>query len=378
MSTSTAVNPTLDAIAAVNPPAKWSTPELLHAARGHLSERLEKMIGTLGVDTRYSILANYTDVLFNDAEPKLAISATTLAIQSARACLDRSGVDPAEIGLVLGVSSSPGRLLPSLVCDLIAGMPELPRTVPNLSIEYMGCSAMAKVVETARWFLTAHPDQRVLVTFMDAITPLSPTLPGHYRHFSEIDPSQRQSTVDALHGFLFGDGAVSMVLSATGSGPVFGPVSHLTNELAEDTELGTVPDGGSDIPVVMGRRLYTLSAGITERGTHYALETIRALIAGGECALKSPGEASLLLMHTGSGRILDGLCEAFGVDNHSPAVASSYRVLRDHGNTIGCSVPLMLAEPVHRPPGTGLLVTFGLSFSCGAFSIDIPEGGWRP
>jgi len=376
MSISSTVDPRLITITAGLPRPVWSTDELLAAGRGHLSDHLVHMLGRLGVHTRHSILANYTDVLFRGAEPKLDISATDLAVDAARKCLAKSGVPADSIGLVLGVTSSPARLLPSLVCDLIARMPELPRTVANLSIAYMGCSAMAKVVETVRWFLTSHPDQRVLVSFMDAITPLSPPLPDFYSHFSEIDAAQRQATVNAMHGFLFGDATVAMLFAADGDGPVFGPVANLTNERADDTELGTVPDGGSDVPVVDGRRLYTLSPDVTARGAHYARETVRALLNGGQTV--DPREAALLLMHTGSTRILDRLCTQFGVAPDSAAVASSYRVLRDYGNTIGCSVPLMLAEPVHRPAGEGLVLAFGLSFSCGAFSMTIPHGGWTP
>jgi 3-oxoacyl-[acyl-carrier-protein] synthase-3 len=81
-------------------------------------------------------------------------------------------------------------------------------------------------------------------------------------------------------------------------------------------------------------------------------------------------------MHTGSRRILDGLCDRFGIAPNSEAVASSYRVLRDFGNTLGCSVPLMLADPEMRPAGEGVVVAFGLSFSCGAFSVKFPPGGW--
>src|SRR5262245_34820402 len=44
--------------------------------------------------------------------------------------------------------------------------------------------------------------------------------------------------------------------------------SHLTNEIPGDAELGTVPDGGSDIPVVYGRREYTLSAQVKQRGAN--------------------------------------------------------------------------------------------------------------
>ena len=378
MSPLTILDPRLTAIAAEVPAPHWSTTELLSAAGGHLSTRLADSLAGLGVEKRHSVLANYPDVLFAGAAPELDVTATGLAVKAARACLAKADVPVDSIGLVLGVTSSPGRLLPSLVCDLLAQMPELPRSAATLSVEYMGCSALAKVVETARWFLTCHPDQRVLACFMDAITPLSPELPGYYSHFAEVPPAEHQETVNALHGFLFGDAAVAMLFGATGPGPVFGPVAHLTNAFPDDTELGTVPDGGSDIPLVYGRRLYTLSPRIPERGVFYSAETVRALLGDGRCGLSKPSDASVLLMHTGSTKILDGLCEQFGVPKNGQAVASSYQVLRDYGNTIGCSVPLMLAEPVHRPEGEGILIAFGLSFSCGAFSVTMPPGGWVP
>jgi len=372
------VLPTIHSIAAQLPPNSWTTDELLHAAGGRLSDKLRDMFTRLGVDRRHSVLANYPAVLFKEAEPELAISGSTLAVQAARICIEKGNIRPEQIGLVLGVTSSPSRLLPSLVCDMFAQMPELRRDAANLSIEFMGCSAIAKAVDTARWFLTCHPNDYVLVCFMDAITPLSPVLSGTYAHFSEISPEARQTTVDAMHGFLFGDASVAMILGADGKGPQFGPVSHWTNVFAEDTELGTVPDGGSDIPVVYGRRKYTLSADVTPRGTFYATHTVKQLLDSGTTKLTHPKEATTLLMHTGSWKILDGLCEQFGVSPDCHAVESSYRILRKYGNTIGCSVPLMLADPVYREAGEALMVAFGLSFSCGACTMTVPDVGWTP
>ncbi|MEU5640217.1 3-oxoacyl-[acyl-carrier-protein] synthase III C-terminal domain-containing protein [Streptomyces milbemycinicus] len=378
MTAVTGIDPRLISIATEMPRPEYTTEELLEAGRGHCSDKLAAMLGSLGVEKRHSVLANYTDVLFQGAEPKLDTLAVDLAVGAARKCLAKADVPVESIGLVLGVSSTPGRLLPSLVCDVFARMPELPRTAANLSIEYMGCSAMSKVVDTARWYLSCNPGKRVLVCFMEAITPLSPELPGFYSHFSEVDKEEHQDTVNVLHGFLFADAAVAMLLGAEGEGPSFGPVSNLTNEQPEDAELGTVPDGGSDIPVVHGRRAYTLGPDVTPRGSFYARETVRMALADESCALSDPRDASVLLLHTGSVRILDTLCEQFGHPKDAESVASSYRVLRDYGNTLGCSVPLMVAEPVHRPAGQGLLVAFGLSFSCGAFTMTIPDGGWSP
>jgi hypothetical protein len=261
MTQSVTIDPCIRTIASAVPEPDWSTDELLSAADDRLSPRLVGMIRDLGVDNRHSILANYPAVLFDGAEPELGIPATSLAVKAVRRCIGKAGIQAESIGLVLGATSSPGRLLPSLVCDLFAQVPEIPRSAENLSISYMGCSVIARVVQTARWYLTCNPGKVVLACFMDAITPLSPPLPGKYSHFSEIPEELRQETVNAMHGFLFGDAVVAMALGAEGDGPVFGPVAGLTNEIPADAELGTVPDGGSDIPEVFGRRLYTLSPG---------------------------------------------------------------------------------------------------------------------
>jgi 3-oxoacyl-[acyl-carrier-protein] synthase-3 len=372
------VLPTIYSIATELPKPCWTTDELLEAAGDHLSDKLRDMLGRLGVNKRHSLLANYPSVLFEGAEPELAISGSALAVQTARRCIEKANVRPHEIGLVLGVTSSPSRLIPSLVGDMFAQMPELRRDIMSLNIAYMGCSAISKAVDTARWFLTCYPDNRVLVCFMDAITPLSPPLPGKYAHFNEVSPEERQSTVNVMHNFLFGDASVAMILSADGKGPKFGPITHLTNEIPEDAEIGTVPDGGSDIPVVYGRRKYTLGPEVKQRGWFYATHTVEQLLKKEDCKLRDPKDATMLLMHTGSSRILDGLCEQFRVSPDSPSVASSYNILREYGNAIGCSIPLMLADPVPRREGEGLMVAFGLSFSCGACTLTIPRGGWTP
>src|ERR1700761_2821201 len=119
--------PAIVSISAELPPTCLSTDELLDAAGDHLSPTLRDMLTRLGVEQRYSVLANFPDVLFEGAEPELALSGSVLAKRAARNCMEKGGIDPSKIGLVLGVTSSPSRLLPSLVCDLFAQMPEIPR-----------------------------------------------------------------------------------------------------------------------------------------------------------------------------------------------------------------------------------------------------------
>lgn len=373
------IDPKLVAIAAELPGPEFSTEELLLAGRQHLSDKFVEMVHGVRVEKRHSVLVNYPDVLFEGAEPKWDISTTDLAVRAARKCLAKTDVPAESIGLVLGVTTSPGRQLPSLVCDMIARMPEIPRTVANLSIEFMGCCGIPKAVDAARWYLNANPDKHVLICFAEAVTPHAPVLPDFYKHFTEGGEEDYPNTMNALHGFLFADAAVAMILGAEGSGPSFGPVVSLTNVLPEDAELGIIPDGGSDDPVLHGRRTFVLhSDEVIQRAPFYGKETIGRLLQQPTCTLSEASEASVLLMHTGTPRILDLLCAQFGIPNDSETVASSYEVLRDYGNTLGCTIPLMLAQPKHRQEGQGILVAFGLSFSAGAFTMTVPEGGWTP
>src|SRR5262245_42088414 len=116
----TQVWPTLRSVVGQLPPHGFTTDELLQAAGQRFSPKLRHMLANLGVEKRYSVLKNYPAVLFDQAEPELGISGSTLAVQAARACLEKGGVNARDIGLVLGVTSSPSRLLPSMVCDMFA------------------------------------------------------------------------------------------------------------------------------------------------------------------------------------------------------------------------------------------------------------------
>ncbi|MCE7004476.1 3-oxoacyl-ACP synthase [Kibdelosporangium philippinense] len=335
-----------------------------------MSDRLAAAVTRLGVDNRYSVLANLTDVLAKGADPEVRETALALTARAVRRCGDRADRDPASIGLVIAVTSSPGRLMPNLVCDLFAALPWIPRRAMSLGLTYMGCSVQAKAIDTAGWFLSVHPQSSVLVCFTESHTPLMPPLKPWTAHFTE--GGHPQDVTDVINAFLFGDAAVAMLLTADGNGPTFGPVTHLTNELPDDAELGTIPEGGSDVPVINGRRTNARSANVPARGLHYAKTTVNELLARPDYQISAPNQAESLLMHTGSARILDGLCAEFDVPTDSPKVAESYRVLREYGNTSGCSVPLMIDSPAGLPSGENLVVAFGISFAAGATTLRVP------
>lgn len=369
------MRPVIGGIATCLPEPCYTTDALLARSGGRFSRDLQEMLGRLGVVQRHSILANYPEVLFSLADPQWSIHGTAMAVRAARDCLAKAHCDASELGLVIAATNTPSRLVPGLVSDLFAQMPELPREAMNLSLQGQGCSPLLKAVDAARWYLIANPHRRVLVVCMESTTAMSQPLSApRYLSFKEArSPDEVQKTVDALHGFLFADGAVALLLQADGSGYTFGPATHLTNEQTADAELGHIVGAGSDMPAIQGRPLYKLGPSITERGTFYALNTTSRLLAHPDCPITAPHEADQVLIHTGSRKILDGICSTLNLAGRSQKVAVSYDVLARYGNLTGASLGFMIAEALPRSRGPVLLISFGLSFSGSAGILYPPS-----
>jgi 3-oxoacyl-[acyl-carrier-protein] synthase-3 len=102
------------------------------------------------------------------------------------------------------------------------------------------------------------------------------------------------------------------------------------------------------------------------------METSKRLFAHPASPIRSPGEASHVLIHTGSQKILDGICGRFEISPNDERVAPSYRVLAQYGNLTGASLGFMIAEALReKAPGHWLLVSFGLSFSGSAGVLTV-------
>lgn len=364
-------NITLEAITTELPPAVYTTERMLDRAGSRFSPKLVDMISRVGIRQRYSIFENYDDILFQDAEPVWADHGTEMAARAARSCMAESDATADQIGLVIALTNTPSRYMPGFVSDLMAKLRELPRDIPNISMQGQGCSILPKAVEVAGWFLCTSPEKKVLVVFQETTTALSsPLSASRYVSFAESrEPGDNDATRQALHGFLFGDGAVAMLLGANGKGPVFSSITHLSNEEVGDEDLGYMIGGGSSSPVIYGRPIMRLGPGIPQRGAHYAQETLTRMQQRGDCQLKTLREADQILIHTGSHKILQGICEMFCVDSSSPEVSISFDILSKCGNLNGASLGFMIAQAYRQQYKKVVLISFGLGFSASAGTL---------
>ena len=90
--------------------------------------------------------------------------------------------------------------------------------------------------------------------------------------------------------------------------------------------------------------------------------------------LESPEDAAALLIHTGSKKILDGVCKILGADPTQERVQSCYKVLKEHANLSAGSNGFILEDSLRtKREGRGLLVSFGVGFSGSAGVLEYPN-----
>jgi 3-oxoacyl-[acyl-carrier-protein] synthase-3 len=371
--------PSILATATALPENRFETAELLEALSPRISDELRCTIKGLGVDVRHSVYANYAAAMQGRPASPTATT-TTLAARAARECIERSGGEPRRIGLLVTVTNTPAELLPGLAPSLLAdlhGM--LDPSMPILSLQGQGCSALLKAMEVTRWFLEGHPESEALVVAAEVQTPLAPHLTSERFHgFRDIVRLAKSGALDAggvegaqldaeavVQAMLFGDGAVALRIGGGEGFASIGPVAHATNTAPEDAALLVMHEGGSQQPNVDGKPRYHMHRGVPARGAEYAARTVAAVLAAAGSPITRVDGATSLFVHTGSRKILDGVCDRLGVARTAPEVAGSYEVLRRHGNLSSASVGFML-HAAQGTMGPALVVSFGVGFSASA------------
>jgi 3-oxoacyl-[acyl-carrier-protein] synthase III len=361
------------------PKNKFSTTELVASMMHKFSPELINSICSLGVENRYSTLANYADFLAG--EPMNPTSSTTdLGVAATRTCIEEWGGDPSQIGLLIAATNTPDQMLPCLASEVMArthGL--LPRSLSTVSMQSQGCSVMLKSVEVAQWYLIANPGKMAIVLMSEAHTPyVAPLLRDEYYGFREIArlrkhnkindsrfASERMETTLAIQSMLFGDGAVALLLGTDQPGkPAFGPIAHLTNDNPEDVNLLTMTARSSH-PALRGKPQYFMRPAVPQRGAYYAVATVKDVLHNPQSPVKDISEVDDCLIHTGSRKILDGVCSQLHIDTDSTKVHKSYDVLENFGNLSSASTGFMLARKKEWA-GPAMVVGFGVGFTASA------------
>ena len=349
----------------------FKTTDLVGNLMHKFSPELINTISRLGVEQRYSTLENYPDFLCG--KPGLPTSSTTeLAVAATTRCIHEWAGDPNRIGLLIAATNTPDQMLPCLASEIMGrthGL--LSRSLRTVSMQAQGCAVLLKSIEVAQWYLAANPDQLAIVVMSEAHTPyVAPLMREEYSGYRElirmrkdqhISPDQfeqqRLDTTFVIQSMLFGDGAVALLVGKEEGKPAFGPISHLTNDNPNDKNLLTMVN-----PSLEGRPKYFMQPSVPTRGAHYAVTTVRNVLKHPQSPVTDLTQVDDCLIHTGSKKILDGVCTQLDLQPQSAKVHGSYEVLERYGNLSSASTGFMLAAK-NKWSGPAIVVGFGVGFT---------------
>lgn len=272
---------------------------------------------------------------------------STFATTAARSALERAGLSPDSVDLVILATCTPDRLFPATACAVQA----------NLGIPHAGafdvvaaCSGFVYGLSVATSMIRSGAHHTVLLVAVDL--------------FSRILNWHDRNTC-----ILFGDGAGAVVLQANDQ--PFGMLSSVLGSAGEGEALMLIDAGGTRLPLTP-ELLAEQRHCFTMQGREVFKQAVRWM---GDSSLQAIAEAGLtvddvqcIIPHQANSRIIDALAKRLHVP-HDRIVMNIDR----YGNTSAASVPIALYEVAEEGRlhhgDTVLLTAFGGGLSWGSAVI---------
>lgn len=278
---------------------------------------------------------------FGDANDHFIRVGTDLAERASRDALDRAGLAPADVDLVVFTSVT-GISAPSIDALLVPrlGLREDVRRLPSFG---WGCAGGAAGLATVHDHLAGRPDGVALLVSVELC---SLTI----QHGDD-------SVANLVSSGLFGDGAAAVVVvgdahpaaarAAAGLPEVVGSRSRIVGGTTDQLGWRIGTDGfrivlAAGLPDVLG-------AGVAD--------DVGALLVERDLKVR---DVTTWVVHAGGPRILDAVRDA--LDLEEAALAVSRGSLADVGNLSSASVLHVLDRTLADPPppgSTGVLMAFG-------------------
>lgn len=355
-----------------------STNNMLSALGERVTPNLLTTISHLGVKNRNSAVYHFSEYLSGNIKRKLLTNTTELGTRAVKDCIESANINSSNINLLISITNTANRHLPCFGYEVLSNLPELfPRDINIINMENQGCSVLLKAFEIAQKYLAADPSKYAVVVASEIHTGFLPQLTAQ-QYFSlhdlknQRDPQNLHNTMTLIESFLFGDGAIAFLL---GHEPKFPAIStamvHLTDLEKDDINLIYMNEGGLLQPVYSGFPNYIMTPGVPKQGAYYAEKSINLLLQKPDAYFTKVELADFYLIHTGSQKILNGICEKLQLENSSPKVAYSYEILRENGNLSSASVGFMIHKCIQEKKyGKALMISFGVGFSVSCGMIE--------
>jgi 3-oxoacyl-[acyl-carrier-protein] synthase III len=272
-----------------------------------------------------------------------------LAAKAGTRVLERAGIPPADVDLLIVATSSPDMVFPSTACLAQAKMG---LTCPAFDVS-AACTGFIYALYVATTAIESGRARTVVVIGAEVLTRLT-------------DFTDRSTCI------LFGDGAGAVVVRASDTQGVLGV--HLGADGTRADQL-SVPAGGTAMPAtpetiaaglhymqMNGNEVFKFAVRAIPRVTKQALEESNLTVA----------DVDWLIPHQANSRITDTIGERLGIP-HERVVDR----IADTGNTSTASIPLALdalyTEGGLHPGDVLALVGFGAGLTYGAAIVRWTE-----
>ena len=275
------------------------------------------------------------------------MTAAEMGARAARLAIERAGITPEDVDVLIVSTATPDRWLPATACDLQA----LIGATKAVAFDVAGaCTGFLYALTVAEGYISTGRGEIALVVATEKMS-------------SIMDWQDRSTCV------LFGDGAgAAIVRSSDGERGILGTHHQSDGNLAD---LLYRPAGGAAIPMdeeVLRNRDHLIRMAGREVFKH----AVRAMAEGSRLALErscwSIEDVDLVFPHQANIRIIKGTARYAGL----PMEKVFVNVDR-YGNMSSATIPVAMDEAIEegrlKPGMKLLLVAFGAGLTWGAMAV---------
>jgi 3-oxoacyl-[acyl-carrier-protein] synthase-3 len=299
------------------------------------------------VDTSDEWIATRTGIRERRIAPD-DMTAAYMGAEASKIALNRAGLEPSDVDLIIISTATPDRWLPSTACDMQGLLGANNAMAFDLAA---ACSGWLYALSMAEGYIAAGHAETALVVAAEKMSAI-------------VDWTDRATCV------LFGDGAGAAVLQRANGGRGIISSHHQSDGTLAD--LLYRPAGGNTIPLDEE----VLASGdhfIRMAGREVFKNAVRSMAEGADRALQQAGwtgeEIDLLVPHQANIRIIEATAKYAGIP-----MDKVYVNVDRYGNMSSATVPVALDEAEERGllvPGMKVLsVAFGAGLTWGAMTFQ--------
>ncbi len=301
---------------------------------------------SIGIDTSHEWIVERSGIV----ERHIAREGDTtcsMAATAARSAMERAGVHPGQLDMIILSTATPDRLLPATAVDLQAQLGASRAAAFDIGA---ACSGWLYGMTVAEGMIASGVAETILVV-------------GSEKMSSIIDWKDRATCV------LFGDGAGAAILQRSRTGK--GILSTFMRSDGQLADLLYRPGGGATQPMTVAM-LEDRSHLVRMAGREVFKHAVRSMSEAADRALDSArltgADIDLLIPHQANVRIIEATAK------HSSIPMDKVYVNVDrYGNTSSASIPIAIDEAVEKgiigDGTTVLLVAFGAGFTWASMII---------